>query len=317
MTIDAPTSVAADADTVNALAASPWFERDGVCFAARNSGLYRSDDGGRSWRPAYDWLALDAPLATTAVAVSPAFEHDHTVFAGANGGVLRSLDGGATWRAAMLPEPPPLVTALAVSPSFADDGIVFAGTLEDGVFRSADRGGSWAAWNFGLLDLQVLCLAPSPDFARDEAIFAGTASGLFRSANGGRAWREVELPSEFTTVLSIAVSPAGAVLLGTEADGLFCSDDRGRAWRRLGEDALRGALNAVVAAPGFPSAPELLVLLNDTLLASRDAGVSWSSWPAEGEAAAGIAAVAAPHGLGPSAPLLLGWIDGRAKVGSC
>ena len=69
MMSDAPTTVVAPPDIVNALAASPQFERDGVCFAARNSGLYRSDDSGRSWRCAYDTLALDAPLVTTAVAV--------------------------------------------------------------------------------------------------------------------------------------------------------------------------------------------------------------------------------------------------------
>ena len=37
-------------DAVYALATSPEFARDGVCFAARNSGLYRSDDGGGAWR---------------------------------------------------------------------------------------------------------------------------------------------------------------------------------------------------------------------------------------------------------------------------
>ena len=38
-----------------------------VCFAARASGLYRSLDGGHSWQPAYNSLALNEPLATIAV----------------------------------------------------------------------------------------------------------------------------------------------------------------------------------------------------------------------------------------------------------
>ncbi len=99
-----------------ALAASPAFARDGLCFAARQSGLYRSEDGGRTWRFALDALGLDAPLMTTAVALSPAFAGDGRVFAGAHGGVLRSSDRGATWRVALFPEPPPLVSALALSP---------------------------------------------------------------------------------------------------------------------------------------------------------------------------------------------------------
>ena len=146
-------------DIVLALAASPAFAEDGVCFAARQSGLYRSEDGGHTWRFAYHSLTLDASLATTAVAVSPAFTRDGGVFAGAHGGVLRSSDRGDSWQVALFPEPPPLVSTLAISPAFDQDGTLFAGTLADGVFRSADRGSSWAAWNFGLLDLGVLALA--------------------------------------------------------------------------------------------------------------------------------------------------------------
>ena len=58
-------------DGVTALAASPRFEQDRICFAACVSGLYRSDDGGVTWRYTYDSLGLDAPLATMAVALSP------------------------------------------------------------------------------------------------------------------------------------------------------------------------------------------------------------------------------------------------------
>jgi photosystem II stability/assembly factor-like uncharacterized protein len=301
-------------DIVNALAASPRFEQDGVCFAAQNSGLYRSDDGGRSWRSAYDALALQAPLATTAVALSPEFERDRTIFAGAHGGLLRSLDGGTTWQITMLPLPPPMVTTLAVSPSFANDGIIFAGTMEDGVFRSGDRGSSWAAWNFGLLDLNVLSMAISPSFAIDETLFAGTVSGLFRSTNGGRAWREVELPVEFAAVLSVAIAAgdngASILFVGTEDSGLFCSNDNARTWRRLGEDTLVGAINAVVPAQQFDSIPDLLVLLNDAPLVSRDAGISWSQRRPGGLAGPGIAAIAAPLGLEPAAPLLAGLIEG-------
>src|SRR4051794_37924673 len=90
-------------DVVNALAASQ--DSNGVCFAARNTGLYRSSDGGATWYPAYDSLELIAPLATTAVALSPAFRSDQVVFAGFNGAVLGSTDGGGTWFTAVFPAP--------------------------------------------------------------------------------------------------------------------------------------------------------------------------------------------------------------------
>jgi len=157
-------------DITYARAASPSFAQDGICFAARGSGLYRSDDGGHTWHFAYDALSLEAPLARMAVVVSPDFASDQSVFAGVLGGILRSFDGGQNWHITMLLSPPLVVTALVISPDYAQDGTLLAGTLEDGVFRSADRGRCWAAWNFGLLDLSILCLALSPSVEKHQNV---------------------------------------------------------------------------------------------------------------------------------------------------
>lgn len=301
-------------DIVYALATSPNFETDGICFAACYSGLYGSEDGGRTWQDAYAGLDLTEPLPTAAVAVSPNFEHDQTVFAGAPGGILRSLDGAETWDIATLPSPPPFVSTLAVSPNFARDGVVLAGTVEDGIFHSSDGGRHWTTWNFGLLDLNVLCLAVSPSFTEDETIFAGTDSGVFRSTNGGRAWREVDFSPDLAPVLSLAISPDyavdGVLFAGTESHGLFTSEDQGTTWRRLGESVVVDAVNRIVLAPDLPSQPDLLVALGDALLVSRDAGDSWSSWETNSTFEEAIVSVAAPAGLDPGAPLLVGLADG-------
>jgi photosystem II stability/assembly factor-like uncharacterized protein len=301
-------------ELVYSLAASPNFAQDGVCFAACTSGLYRSDDGGVAWRSAYDSLVLEAPLVTTAVVVSPNFGSDRSVFAGVQGGVLHSVDGGENWNAALLPSPPPLVSSLAASPNFAHDGALFAGTMEDGVFRSADRGSHWSGWNFGLLDLNVLCIAISPDFANDETLFVGAESGVFRSTNGGRAWREVNFSPDLAPVLSLALSPGyahdGVLFAGTESRGLFHSADRGRTWERLGKDVLAQAVNGVVLSPEFPAPPDVLAMLSTALLVSRDGGQSWSDWKAGLPLEQGLASVAAPQGLDPGAPLLVGLVEG-------
>ena len=67
--------------TVYGFAVSPDFERDGLCFAASSSGLYRSEDGGQTWQSAYDALSLTTAVLTTAVAVSPDFSIDRSLFA--------------------------------------------------------------------------------------------------------------------------------------------------------------------------------------------------------------------------------------------
>ena len=108
----------------------------GMLFEARQSGLYRSDDHGETWQPAYATLNLPEPLPTTALALSPDFDADERVYAGVSGGVLLSRDGGAHWNFQSFGQPPPLITELAISPNFSRDGTLLAGTMEDGVFIS-------------------------------------------------------------------------------------------------------------------------------------------------------------------------------------
>ncbi len=303
-------------DVTYALACSPGFAQDGLCFAARASGLYRSADGGRTWQSAYTALSLTSPLPTMAVAVSPDFASDRTVLAGVEGGILRSDDRGRHWETVSQPSPPPVITSLAISPHYAHDGLALAGTVEDGVFRSTDKGRQWAAWNFGLLDLNVLCIALSPRFAEDETVFIGAETGIFRSANGGRSWREVAFPTELAPVLSLAISSdharPGALFAGTEAHGLFRSDDGGQTWARLGENVIAEAVNQIILSPNFANSatPDVLALLSEALLISHDGGQTWSDWKAGLDLTLGATCVAAPRGLASRAPMLIGRVEG-------
>ncbi len=271
-------------DTVFALAAA-----DGSCFAACSAGLFRSTDAGASWQR----LRPSSEVVTTAVAVSPTFASDRSVFAAVKGGILRSSDGGDTWYTSGFPAPPPLFSCLAVSPDFERDGVLLAGTLEDGVFSSADRGLRWQPWNFGLFDLSVLCLALSPEWRRDETVYAGTETGLYRSDNGGRAWRFTGFPTEFAPVLSLALavdSTSGKTLLfaGGEAHGLQASCDQGASWQGL---TLDSAVNQLHVQPAADGGFALYALVNEGVVRSADGGKSW--------------AVAQPTEAVPTAMLLL------------
>jgi photosystem II stability/assembly factor-like uncharacterized protein len=252
-------------DAVYALA-----ESNGTLFAARLSGLYRSDDGGASWHNTFE--SLDQLLAATAVAVS-----GNTVFAGVNGAVLRSEDAGTNWQIVGLASPAPHVVALAISPTFSEDGFIAAGTAEDGVFISNDGGLHWTAWNFGLIDQHCIALAISPDFAHDRTLFVGTESGIFRSQNGGKGWQELAFPMASAPVISLAISPNfvldGQLYAGTEHSGLYTSDDRGITWQLVANTPTESAINALQFAT--QSADTLWLLLEDQVLQSFDGGASW------------------------------------------
>jgi photosystem II stability/assembly factor-like uncharacterized protein len=308
------TSTVLPEDHVYQFAASKEFSGGKfVCFAARLSGLYRSADGG-NWQSAFQSLNLSAPLAALAVAISPDFERDPSVFVGLNGGILHSSDGGQHWETAQIPSPPPVINALTISPDYAQDGILFAGTLEDGVLCSSDRGRHWNAWNFGLMDLNTNCLAISPNFTNDETLFVGTQSGIFRSANGGRAWREVSLPVGFEAVLSLALSPDfvrdRTLFAGTENQGLLRSIDGGQTWKRLGRSRLKEPINAISRAPDFSVRPGILVLHGGALLVSTDGGKTWKLWRDDLLVGKDITAILAPQGFGINAAAFIGVADG-------
>lgn len=245
-------------------------------YVARVSGLYYSDDLGGSWESAYESLNLPAALATLAVVAPPA-PKKAALFAGINGGLLHSPDGGGHWQSLRFADPQPAVAALAASPTYMEDGCLFAGTLEDGLLYSTDFGSHWQTGNLGLIDLHTLCLAVSPDFKEDQTVWLGTQTGLFCSHTGGRAWREVPLPTGYETILSLAVSADAdrqvyTLWAGTETAGLWRSADRGHDWVRLGAKELTGAINQIVWEPGSQT---LVVVCEGELWRNARAGDHW------------------------------------------
>ena len=268
-------------DTVFSLAASPGFAQDGICFAACASGLYRSQDGGHSWESVSFSDEHDGQLTVTALAVSPGYAQDQSLFIAVKGGILRSSDGGDTWFTARFPPPPPLFSALTVSPSFEYDGLLLAGTMEDGVFASSDRGTHWQPWNFGLFDLNALCIALSPNLQQDETVLAGTETGLYRSANGGRAWRATAFPTDKAPVLCLAFVNEDAtgktrILAGTENHGLWVSCDEGKSWTRLAQEVIPESVNDIQIIRRSDSSRYLFALVNDGLLTSADDSQTWT-----------------------------------------
>lgn len=278
-------------DLVYALAVTP----DGTCFAARESGLYRSDDGGAAWRSTYDALKLKTRLSTTTLALSPNYAQDRTIFAGASGGVLRSSDGGQRWSVIPLPEPPPQVSALAISPAYRDDGFVLAASFNRGTFYSTDRGGTWYAGNFSLLDRRVLAVAISPEYAKDRTALIGTETGVFSSSNGGRSWDVADLP--YVAATSVVFAPDGTVYAGTDGDGVYTSDDKGVTWSRSTLDS-RLSISIILA----PSARDVLVFAERALYRTQDGGAAWTEYPLH--TAATAAAMLSPTRV------LVGYLDG-------
>ena len=283
------------------LAFSPDFKRQPVCFAGTQHTLLVSRDGGSNWQDALTSLGLVEPVAITALLSLAQPTKPALLVAGMVGGFLRSEDGGQTWQAVPCGSPLPVITALAASGS----ANLYAGTAEDGILVSQDGGNKWVRWNFGLLDWHIFSIAVLPPADGGQAnLVAGAESGLFRSTNNGRAWREVDFPDDVGAVLTLGVSSAGdqtVMYAGVEAGALFCSQNGGHTWAPVAEGMFEAEVSVLVA-----SGNSVLVASHEQLMVSHDRGRSWKAWNAGAQIAGSILSMAAPQGLDSGQPVLVG-----------
>jgi photosystem II stability/assembly factor-like uncharacterized protein len=210
------------------------------------NGVFKSTDGGASWRTARK--GLEVPIVIDALAVDPS--HPQTVFAGTGQGtgVFKSTDGGASWRQDNgVPNRFPsdaFVNALALDPR--NGSVVYAGT-SDGLLKTTNAGRTWTVANKDLW-ADVLAIDPKDS----STIYAGTiGDGLFKSTDAGRTWKaqNTGLPSTDgrTGVWSLAVDPENTQTVYAAANGgLYRSQNGGNAWVQLRNTNLSDPI-AVVA----------------------------------------------------------------------
>lgn len=261
---------------VNSIAVDP--ARPSRVYAGVDLRVFRSTNGGASWKPARQAFppSFDDRISALVAVPRPA----GTVFAVASGKLYRSVDAGDTWKALRRGLPDGIVTTLAVSPG--EPGVLYAAFKGGLLFRSRNSGDSWepVARQPGS---PVISLAVSPRSSR--TVWAGTeGKGLFVSFDGGARWKKAG-PSGIAKITAVAVplsSPravfAGTAPQGQDAGGVFASEDEGATWTRRNRGFAGLPAYAVAAAPGTPG---LLwaALGNQGLFRSTNGGKDWTLEP--------------------------------------
>lgn len=107
-------------------------------YAATEQGIFRSADGGATWKQVLD--SHDATAFTTSGDFVAITVEGEKVYAARRQGILVSADEGGTWKAMRSPAGLTVLRSLAV----AADGSLWAGGRE-GLFFSEDQGASWKA----------------------------------------------------------------------------------------------------------------------------------------------------------------------------
>jgi hypothetical protein len=147
------------------------------------------------------------------LAASPADTTGNTMFAGTGGGFYKTTDAGKHWTAgAGVPAVP--IGGVAVDPS--DPRIVYAGTGQAfqgggeggglGVFVSRDGGRTFTRPTSNVKGNGTQEVTVNPQ----GIAFVATSGGLFRSADKGKTWQDVRLPTNAAGTAPATGTPVGS-----------------------------------------------------------------------------------------------------------
>jgi photosystem II stability/assembly factor-like uncharacterized protein len=195
-----------------------------------DGGVFRSDDGGRTWRE----LTGVHGLSIRAMAMAPS-DHNTLVVAAVEG-VFRSRDGGATWQR-ISPENPMAIenhsslknfVSVAIDPQ--DPETIYAGT-QHLPWKTTDGGAHWHNLKEGILDdSDVFSIIIDPK--KPSRVYASACSGIYLSENGAELFHRVQgLPHSAirTRVLKQDPQRPSVVYAGTTG-GLWKTVDGGARW---------------------------------------------------------------------------------------
>jgi photosystem II stability/assembly factor-like uncharacterized protein len=280
-------------------------------FGATGGGLWKTTDGGVTWRPVSDGFFKSSSVGAVAVAES----QPDVVYAGMGevqlrgniiqgDGIYKSADAGRTWahvglarsvaisRIRVHPANPDIVYVAAL-------GDPYGPTAERGVFKSTNGGKTWDSVLFrnnqtGAVDLSMDPKNPDVLYAGFWEVFrtphslssGGPGSGLFKTSDGGKTWNELSkntgLPAPPWGKVGVSVSGADSsrvfAIIEAADGGVFLSDDAGATWTRVNDDRrLRQRAFYYTRIYADPKTRDTVYILNTGIYRSTDAGKTLTS----------------------------------------
>jgi len=277
-------------------------------FTMPGTGVFRSDDGGQTWRN----TGLPDSYHIGEIAVHP--NDPDVVFVAVQGhfwstnknrGLYRTIDGGKTWEHVLYVDEQTGANDVVISPSNPD--VIYASMWEfypnnsgekSGVFRSSDAGKTWNRLRGGLpqgsktgrIGLAVSWTNPDKVYALVDNQNKRDHSEIYRTLDGGKTWNRTHDEGDLRILASLGWYFADCYVNPQDDDEIFGlgvraahSTDGGKTFELIGGDIFHffPSPTKVLHLDHCemwinPQNPNHLALGNDGgLYVSYDKGISW------------------------------------------
>lgn len=258
------------------------------------NGLYRSDDGGKTWKN----VGLKTSEHIGRIAIDP--KDSNIVYVAAQGplwgpggdrGLFKTTDNGKTWKNILNISENTGVTEVVIDPRNPETVYcasyqrrrhmytLIDGGPESAIYKSTDAGATWNKVRAGLpaTDMGRIGLAVSP--VDSNVVYATVEAndrkgGIFRSSDRGGSWeRRNEFDAGAMYYAHVVADPKDVDRIYIMNVFLMVSDDGGRTVRRLGEKSKHVDNHEIWIDPS--NTDHYLVGCDGGVYESHDRGSNW------------------------------------------
>jgi photosystem II stability/assembly factor-like uncharacterized protein len=306
---------AAMSGRISAVAARNEGGKTMILVGAASGGVWKSLDGGTTFKPIFDKNPVQSIGAITLDPSNPGViwvgtgESWTRNSVSIGDGIYRSADGGETWAHMGLRQSERIVR-IVVHPRNSNvvyacvPGKLWSDSADRGLYKTVDGGKSWSLVLKGG-NLSTGCSSVTMDPRNPELLFVGmwdfrrkgwtfrsggegpnapSASGLFRSTDGGRHWGRAVgggLPAGPWGRVEVTIAPSDPkviyALIESRDSALYRSGDGGTTWEA------RDRSQMMVWRPFYfarlvvdPTRPDRLFKPDGQLIVSEDGGRSFA-----------------------------------------
>ncbi len=280
-----------------------------IVFAGTHDGVYRSTDRGKTFKRAN---FPDKGMEIWSFLVDAG--DPKLVYAGGSPvAVYRSEDSGETWR--RLPDPnmptrcvmPFACRVMRMAQHPGKPGTIFAALEVGGAMRTTDGGESWKDCSAdlirlaqrphlkskivsdtsdeGMLDGHAIAISA----ADPDAVIIAVRMGLFRTADGGETWQDMEVgrfsPTTYGRDIQVSRADPGtlysalSVAAASKDGAVYRSQDKGNTWQRFDKVQVHGTIMSVAPHQTDPKQVYLAARYDGEIFGTLDGGESWQFMP--------------------------------------